>query len=130
MTIRKRFLDGGNGYNGEYIPLYLNEKGEEIEMQRNSALKERIIGMRHLSLNPNGKESAYLIVEKDDLPRSSIKNLRAAVFQINEKDADLLGLKEELIRILNSKEEDLLSKFLSENMFYQRITEVAVEDFC
>lgn len=78
-TIRKRFVDGEKRYYGNYTPLYLNTKDEEVEMQRNSAIKELILGMRQLTFNPDAKESAYLLVEEHHLERSSIQNLRAAI---------------------------------------------------
>ena len=37
-TIQKRLLDKGNKYDGNYTPLYLDDHGKEVEMQRNSAV--------------------------------------------------------------------------------------------
>ncbi|KAK1356527.1 hypothetical protein POM88_049783 [Heracleum sosnowskyi] len=119
-TIRRR-LDGNSNFNGNYTPMYLNQRGQHVEMQRGTAVKEVTFGMTQLTLNPDGKEIAYLFLEEHSLQRSSIQNLRAAIYQINEEDEELRNLKERLIQILEEKEENLLSNFLKMNLFYQRI---------
>ncbi|KAK1379655.1 hypothetical protein POM88_026399 [Heracleum sosnowskyi] len=119
-TIRRR-LDGNRNFNGDYTPMYLNQRGQDVEIQRGTAVKEVTFGMTQLTLNPDGKEIAYLLLEEHGLQRSSIQNLRAAIYQINEEDEELRNLKERLIQILEEKEENLLSNFLKMNMFYQRI---------
>ncbi|KAK1372218.1 hypothetical protein POM88_028411 [Heracleum sosnowskyi] len=118
-TIRRR-LDGNSNFNGNYTPMYLNQIGQDVEMQRGTAIKEVTFGMTQLTLNPDGKEIAYLLLE-DSLQKSSILNLRAAIYQINEEDEELRNIKERLIQILEEKEENLLSNFLKMNLFYQRI---------
>ncbi|KAK1364445.1 hypothetical protein POM88_040006 [Heracleum sosnowskyi] len=118
-TIRRR-LDGNSNFNGNYTPMYLNQRGQDVEMQRGTAVKEVNFGMTHLSLNPDGKEIAYLLLEEHSLQRNSIQNLRAAIYQINEEDEELRNLKERLIQILEEKEESLLSNFLKMNLFYQK----------
>ncbi|KAK1404093.1 hypothetical protein POM88_003698 [Heracleum sosnowskyi] len=119
-TIRRRF-DEGRNFNGDYTPMYLNLKDQDVEMQRGTAVKEMSFGMKQLILNPDGKEIVYLLVEDHNLSRSSIQNLRAAIYQINEEDEELRNLKERLIQILEEKEEKSLSNFLKMNLFYQRI---------
>ncbi|KAK1372772.1 hypothetical protein POM88_028965 [Heracleum sosnowskyi] len=118
-TIRRR-LDGNSNFDGNYTPMYLNQRGQDVEMQRGTAVKEVNFGMTHLSLNPDGKEIAYLLLEEHSLQRNSIQNLRAAIYQINEEDEELRNLKERLIQILEEKEESLLSNFLKMNLFYQK----------
>ncbi|KAK1366762.1 hypothetical protein POM88_042323 [Heracleum sosnowskyi] len=118
-TIRRR-LDGNSNFNGNYIPMYLNQRGQDVEMQRGTAVKEVTFGMTQLTLNPDGKEIAYLLLEEHSLQKSSIQNLRAAIYQINEEDEELRNLKERLIQILEEKEESLLSNFLKMNLFYQK----------
>ena len=88
-------------------------------MSRNSAVIELVFGMRQLSLNPDGKDIAYLLVDGLHLPRNSIQNLRATIYQINEEVEELKNLKEKLIQILKDKEEELVSNFLERNLFYQ-----------
>ncbi|KAK1371557.1 hypothetical protein POM88_037649 [Heracleum sosnowskyi] len=119
-TIRLRF-DEGRNYDGNYTPMYLNMRDQEVEMQRGSAIKVMSFGIKQLTLNPDGKEIAYLLVEEYNLQRSSIQNLREAIYQIDEEDEELRNLKERLIQILEDKEENLLSNFLKMNLFYQRI---------
>ncbi|KAK1402014.1 hypothetical protein POM88_001619 [Heracleum sosnowskyi] len=118
-TIRRR-LDGNSNFDGNYIPMYLNQRGQDVEMQRGTAVKEVTFGMTQLTLNPDGKEIAYLLLEELSLQKSSIQNLRAAIYQINEEDEELRNLKERLIQILEEKEESLLSNFLKMNLFYQK----------
>ncbi|KAK1380079.1 hypothetical protein POM88_026823 [Heracleum sosnowskyi] len=118
-TIRRR-LDGNSNFDGNYTPMYLNQRGQDVEMQRGTAVKEVNFGMTHLSLNPDGKEIAYLLLEEHSLQRNSIQNLRAAIYQINEEDEELRNLKERLIQILEEKEESLLSNFLKMNLFYHK----------
>ncbi|KAK1357061.1 hypothetical protein POM88_050317 [Heracleum sosnowskyi] len=118
-TIRRR-LDGNSNFDGNYTPMYLNQRGQDVEMQRGTAVKEVNFGMTHLSLNPDGKDIAYLLLEEHSLQRNSIQNLRAAIYQINEEDEELRNLKERLIQILEEKEESLLSNFLKMNLFYHK----------
>ncbi|KAK1373222.1 hypothetical protein POM88_029415 [Heracleum sosnowskyi] len=118
-NIRRR-LDGNSNFNGNYTPMYLNQRGQDVEMQRGTAVKEVNFGMTHLSLNPDGKEITYLLLEEHSLQRNSIQNLRAAIYQINEEDEELRNLKERLIQILEEKEESLLSNFLKMNLFYHK----------
>ncbi|KAK1394766.1 hypothetical protein POM88_013822 [Heracleum sosnowskyi] len=56
-TIRRR-LDGDRNFNGDYTPMYLNLRDQDVEMQRGTAVKEVTFGMTQLSLNPDGKEIA------------------------------------------------------------------------
>ncbi|KAK1371387.1 hypothetical protein POM88_037479 [Heracleum sosnowskyi] len=129
-TIRQRF-DGGRNYDGEYTLMYLNLRGQEVEMQRGSVVKEMSLGMKQLSLNSDGKEFAYLLLEELDLQRSSIQNLRATIYQINEEDEELKNLKGRLIQILEDKEEvsgllsglrSGLSSGLEADQYYFKIT--------
>jgi hypothetical protein len=108
-------------YNGEYVPMYLNFRDQEVEMQRGTAIKEVVLGRRQLTLNLDGKDIAYVVVDGQEMQRSSIQNLRAAIYQMDENDPDLKGLKEILTQTLEDKEEELLKNFLRENVFYQRI---------
>ncbi|KAK1364805.1 hypothetical protein POM88_040366 [Heracleum sosnowskyi] len=101
-TIRRRFHEGKN-YNGNYTPMYLNLRGQDVEMQRGTAVKEMSFGMEQLTLNPDGKEIAYLLIEDHSLQRSSIQNLRATIYQINEEDGELKDLKERLIQFFEDK---------------------------
>ncbi|KAK1372473.1 hypothetical protein POM88_028666 [Heracleum sosnowskyi] len=65
-TIRRR-LDGNRNFNGNYTPMYLNQRGQDVEMQRGTAVKEVTFGMTQLTLNPDGKEIAYLLLEEHSL---------------------------------------------------------------
>jgi hypothetical protein len=44
-----------------------------------------------------------------------------AIYQMDENDPDLKGLRETMSQVLEGKEEELLKNFLKENMFYERI---------
>ncbi|KAK1382174.1 hypothetical protein POM88_019909 [Heracleum sosnowskyi] len=121
LSTIKRRLDGNRNFSGNYTPMYLNQRGQDVEMQRGTAVKEVTFGMTQLTLNPDGKEISYLLLEDHSLQRSSIQNRIAAIYQINEEDEELRNLKERLIQILEEKEENLLSNFLKMNLLYQRI---------
>ncbi|KAK1385769.1 hypothetical protein POM88_023504 [Heracleum sosnowskyi] len=54
-TIRRR-LDGNSNFNGNYTPIYLNQRGQDVEMQRGTTVKEVTFGMTQLTLNPDGKK--------------------------------------------------------------------------
>ena len=97
-------------YNGEFVPMYLNVRDQEVRMQRNTAIKEVVLGRRQLTLNKDGKDIAYVMVDKQEMQRSSIQNLRMAIYQMDENDPDLKGLKETMTQVLEDKEEDLYSK--------------------
>lgn len=57
-TIRRRFQDGGNKYDGNYRPLYINLKGDEVEMHKNEAFIEEFFSIRQLTLYVDGEETA------------------------------------------------------------------------
>ncbi|KAK1368062.1 hypothetical protein POM88_034154 [Heracleum sosnowskyi] len=124
-TIRRR-LDGNRNFNGNYTPMYLNQRGQDVEMQRGTAVKEMSFGIKQLTLNPDAKEIAYLLIEDHILQRNSIQNLRAAIYQINEEDEELKELKERLIQILEDKEENLLSSFLKMNFSTRKSEKISL----
>lgn len=64
-TISKRFLDKETRYDGNYNPVYLNFKGQEVEMQKNSAFYEIILNRRQLSFSPDSPKTCYILL--DDL---------------------------------------------------------------
>ena len=79
------------------------------------------MNIRQLTLNEDGEESAYIILDDLHIERSPIQNLRAAIYMIDEEDEELKDLKVKLVQTLKRKEEWKLLDFLSKNQFYQRI---------
>ena len=90
-------------------------------MEKNGAFIETFLDIRQLTLTDDREGDAYIILDDLHMQRSSIQNLRTAIYMINEEDEELKDLKVKLVQILEKKEDWKLSDFLSKNQFYQKI---------
>lgn len=70
-TIRRRILDKVRRYDENYKPMYLDFKGEEVEIQRNTTFFKVFLKTRQLPLNPYSLKASYIICK-----------LREALFRI------------------------------------------------
>jgi hypothetical protein len=122
-TIRKRFIDGTQLYDGNYTPLYIHLNGKEVEMKKKSAEKVTVFGKKQLNLNTDGRDLLYILLEDDSLHRSSLRVLRAALFQVDESDKDITGLTELLVRLIDHREEELLNNFLESHNMFERCSD-------
>ena len=105
---------------GEYKPRYISCYGKEVEMEKNSAVMETLIGQRVLTYNPESAKGC-VIAAGPGMKRSSIPELRAAIYQVGDSTEEQRKIKEEIIQTLEEKEEKLVNDFLNWEPLFQRI---------
>ncbi|KAL8134591.1 hypothetical protein AgCh_009567 [Apium graveolens] len=95
-----------------YCPKYRDHKGDIVEMKPNSAkIITTILGYKAMEFNlKSGK--AYLIRLDQDIRKSRINDLRAAIFQIGEDTVELKNVKRKMINELEYAERCLLKNYL------------------
>lgn len=99
-TIRRRVLDRERKYDDNYRPIYLNPKGEDVEMQKNTAYFEVFFNMKQLSFNPNSLQVAYILLCYLQYECSSIQNLITSIYKLREDTEEFINLNTRLMQIL------------------------------
>ena len=97
---------------GEFKPKYIDAYGKEVEMQKNSAQVEVLLGTKVLSFNPDS-DKACIVQLGLGIQRSKVPDLRAAIYQIGDSTEELRKIKEEMIQVLEAAEEKLVVDFLN-----------------
>ena len=108
--------------NKEFKPKYLNAVGAEIEMKKGDAKLESFLGKTMLSFNPESIKG-YAIDIGSGMHRRKIKDLRAAIYQLEANTDELGRIKEEMEKYLEAAEEKLVDKFLDMNPMFRRVEE-------
>ena len=108
--------------NREFKPKYLNVDGVEIEMKKGDAKLESFLGKTMLSFNPESIKG-YAIDIGSGMHRSRIKDLRAAIYQLEVNTDELRRIKEEMEKHLEAAEENLVDEFLDMNPMFRRVEE-------
>ena len=108
--------------NEEFKPKYLNAYGIETEMKKGDAKLESFLGKTMLSFNPESIKG-YAIDIGSGMHRSKIRDLRAAIYQLEANTDELVKIKEEMEKHLEAKEEKLMIEFLDMNPMFRRIEE-------
>ena len=108
--------------NREFKPKYLNADGVEIEMKKGDAKLESFLGKTMLSFNPESIKG-YAIDIGSGMHRSRIKDLRAAIYQLEANTDELRRIKEEMEKHLEAAEEKLVDEFLDMNPMFRRVEE-------
>ena len=108
--------------NKEFRPKYLNTDGVEIEMKKGDAKLETFLGNTMLTFNPESTKG-YVIDIGSGMHRSKIKDLRAAIYQLEANTDELRRIKAEMEKHLEAAEEKLVDEFLYMNPMFRRIEE-------
>ena len=108
--------------NREFKPKYLNADGVEVEMKKGDAKLESFLGKTMLSFNPESIKG-YAIDIGSGMHRSKIKDLRAAIYQLEANTDELGRIKEEMEKHLEAAEEKLVDEFLDMNPMFRRVEE-------
>ena len=108
--------------NKEFKPKYLNADGVEIEIKKGDAKLESFLGKTMLSFNPESIKG-YAIDIGSGMHRSRIKDLRPAIYQLEENIDELRRIKEEMEKHLEAAEEKLVDEFLDMNLMFRRVEE-------
>ncbi|KAL8091585.1 hypothetical protein AgCh_034001 [Apium graveolens] len=95
-----------------YVPKYRDHKGDIVEMKPNTAkIITTFLGYRAVEFNLES-DKAYLIRLDQDIRKTKINDLRAAIFQIGEDTAELKDDKRKMIDELRYAERCLLKNYL------------------
>ena len=121
--IRKRIMDGSSSYDGKYIPTNIEWSNNEVKMKEKSAVITEFQGVRLIKLNPRGAQLVYIGLGEDWVHLSTVRNIRAALFQLNDDVEEQKLLTEQLVKLLEEKRNENLSKFLSESQYLEAVTE-------
>ena len=108
--------------NEEFKPKYLNAYGKEVEMKKGDAKLETFLGKTMLSFNPESIKG-YAIDIGSGMHRSNIRDLRAAIYQLEANTDELVKIKEDMEKHLEAAEEKLMIEFLDMNPMFRRVQE-------
>ena len=108
--------------NEEFKPKYLNDYGIETKMKKGDVKLESFLGKTMLSFNPESIKG-YAIDIGSGMHRSKIRDLRAAIYQLEANTDELVKIKEEMEKHLEAAEEKLMTEFLDMNPMFRRVEE-------
>ena len=108
--------------NEEFKPKYLNAHGEEVEMKKGDAKMESFLGKTMLSFNPESIKGCAIDIDFG-MHRTKIRDLRAAIYQIEADTDELMKIKEDMENHLEAAEEKLMIEFLDMNPMFRRVHE-------
>ena len=108
--------------NEEFKPKYLNAHGEEVEMKKGDAKLESFLGKTMLSFNPRTIKGCAIDIDSG-MHRTKIRDLRAAIYQLEADTDELVKIKEDMEKHLEAAEEKLMIEFLDMNPMFRRVQE-------
>ena len=91
-------------------------------MKKGDAKLESFLGKTMLSFNPESIKG-YAIDIGSGMHRSKIKDLRAAIYQLEANTDELGRIKDEMEKHLEVAEEKLVDEFLVMNPMFRRVEE-------
>ena len=108
--------------NAEYKPKYLDAYCKEVEMRKGDAKLETFLGKTMLSFNPLSIRGCAIDIGTG-MHRSKLRDLRAAIYQLDADTDELVKIKEDMEEHLEAAEERLVNEFLDMNPMFRRIQE-------
>ena len=106
----------------EYKPKYLDAYCKEVEMRKGDAKLETFLGKTMLSFNPLSIRGCAIDIGTG-MHKSKLRDLRAAIYQLDADTDELVKIKEDMEKHLEAAEERLVNEFLDMNPMYRRIQE-------
>jgi hypothetical protein len=101
----------GTKFKNSYVPTYRDYHGHIIEMKKGDAKLKTDLGITVLEFNPES-ERAHFIRLGNDMRRNKIYALRSAIYQCDENNPELKGIKEIMQTELENAERRLLIDYL------------------
>ena len=108
--------------NAEYKPKYLDAYCKEVEMKKGDAKLETFLGKTMLSFNPQSIKGCAIDIGSG-MHRTKLRDLRAAIYQLEADTDELVKVKEDMEKHLEAAEEKLVKEFLDMNPMFRRIQE-------
>ena len=112
-------LKGSMWVNESENPRYYSFDGREVEILKNTAEFDTILGNKVLTFNP--ESIACCVVKIEDMEKNSIPKLRAAIYQIGDATVEHKVVKVQMEMMLELEEERLVTKLLNSTFSYRRI---------
>ena len=106
----------------EYKPKYLDAYCKEVEMRKGDAKLETFLGKTMLSFNPLSIRGCAIDIGTG-MHKSKLRDLRAAIYQLDADTDELVKIKEDMEKHLEAAEERLVNEFLNMNPMFRRIQE-------
>ena len=106
----------------EYKPKYLDAYCTEVEMRKGDAKLETFLGKTMLSFNPLSIKGCAIDIGTG-MHKSKLRDLRAAIYQLDADTDELVKIKEDMEKHLEAAEERLVNEFLDMNPMFRRIQE-------
>ena len=106
----------------EYKPKYLDAYCKEVEMRKGDAKLETFLGKTMLSFNPLSIRGCAIDIGTG-MHKSKLRDLRAAIYQLDADTDELVKIKEDMEKHLEAAEERLVNEFLDMNPMFRRIQE-------
>ena len=106
--------------NAEYKPKYLDAYCKEVEMKKGDAKLETFLGKTMLSFNPKSIKGCAIDIGSG-MHRSKLRDLRAAIYQLEADLDELKKIKKDMENHLEAAEEKLVSEFLDMNPMFRRV---------
>ena len=121
-------IDGDSSYTGDYIPAYTDLFGKEIPMKKKSATIKEDQGVRQLEISPGDSMCGYISLREDRMYLNHVRNIRAALYQMDDDAEEQKLLRERLVKLLKDKKDDKFARFSSQSSCLKAIIEVDEDD--
>ena len=108
--------------NAEYKPKYLDAHCKEVEMKKGDAKLETFLGKTMFSFNPQSIKGCAIDIGSG-MHRTKLRDLRAAIYQLEADTYELVKIKEDMEKHLEDAEEKLVNEFLDMNPMFRRVQE-------
>ena len=102
------------------MPKYLDAYCKEVEMKKGDAKLETFLGKTMLSFNPQSIKGCAIDIGSG-MHKTKLRDLRAAIYQLDADTDELLKIKEDMEKYLEAAEEKLVKEFLDMNPMFRRI---------
>ena len=91
-------------------------------MKKGDAKLETFLGKTMLSFNPQSIKGCAIDIGSG-MHRTKLRDLRAAIYQLEADTDELVKVKEDMEKHLEAAEEKLVNEFLDMNPMFRRIQE-------
>ena len=105
----------------ECVPCYITKDKKEKKMQKDSALFESFVGVKHIAFSPLSDRMDNTMLLREKVKRSSIYSLTAAIYQTWESTQELRDIKKHMIEIIDEADLKLLRDNIKGSYCYKEI---------
>ena len=110
-----------------FSPKYINYSGKETKMKKDGAVFQTMLGIISLMFNSESDKGGCIILGERMKVRK-IENLRAAIYQASESEAELKKIHDDLIQLLIAAEQKMIDEFLANRWKFQTVADSLNEE--